>query len=439
MTTASSSRTSRTLPFIFLCLYVSSQAFTVPILVLGPSWAVWPTLADITGAMLFCAVVVTHLKHGTAIPDRGHSLVRFACLLFVMCGLSYILLMVLDTSLHPHLTGKGKPTGLFQLYRVFQTITIFWATLTIPLDKDRLRILGSLVLMALAFVGLSVLLDYYDIVPSRAYAAHLPQDISRAGYWAFYKMGAAGKGVGCLSYNHAATAAQILALAALSIHLRGSQLTKVGVIMLLFAVLCIAFTESRMGFVCMVLFVCGVIRSRPIYSAAAGITAVTIIAIILTSAGSSPIETVIDRQATIGSSYSEDGLSGRDFRWRERFDYLNEKPVRWIAGSGFGSSVEGGDWAHMQFLTLLVEGGIIALVIFCAGVVYLLRLLKRSERGIRAITCLTLVLLFSCFTQETLYPVPVFANLLCFYMCIVGMVFTSDRTAAVPTRSRFGA
>jgi hypothetical protein len=86
-----------------------------------------------------------------------------------------------------------------------------------------------------------------------------------------------------------------------------------------------------------------------------------------------------------------------------------------LLGSGFGAA--SGKNAHLLYLQIVYEVGLIGLAVF-AGLIYkVLSYLKFYERGIRPIYWATIAFLLSGLSQETFYPVPSFGHFLGFYLC----------------------
>jgi O-antigen ligase len=137
----------------------------------------------------------------------------------------------------------------------------------------------------------------------------------------------------------------------------------------------------------------------------------------------------LDRQKTIGSAYEADGLAGRVEIWNDRIGMLNENPILWFIGTGFGSAIETGDNGHMLYLHITVECGIIGLAVFLFLVRNVAGTLWRRERGVKFFWCATLALLVSGLTQETFYPVPAlsqFCGLYLFCLAVVLRLPVSD-------------
>ena len=79
------------------------------------------------------------------------------------------------------------------------------------------------------------------------------------------------------------------------------------------------------------------------------------------------------------------------------------------------------DNAHMLYLQILSEAGVIGLGAFLALAGYLLRQLWNRDSAPRPVFWTFLTLLGTGLTQETLYPVPAFEHTLALAMCSVAL------------------
>src|SRR5207244_196684 len=131
-------------------------------------------------------------------------------------------------------------------------------------------------------------------------------------------------------------------------------------------------TGSRTGLITMLLF-CAIAFSQVPARARFGVAALSLLIFLLVALvgplremymSENPSDLngdVYDRQKTIFHPLRSENLSGRDEMWAERIAYLNEDPIRWVFGSGWGSSAVdvSGVEAHNGALQIVQELGMI--------------------------------------------------------------------------------
>lgn len=415
--------------FIALCCYLLSQSFAIPIIPIGPSWALWPNLSDFATGIL----LLTYLKVFRQISPASSTNKRiFLILIFAFAGsiLSYLFYLA-------NLTEKDAPginMGIYQIYRFVQFIIIFWVTAHVPLTLERRSTLRNIAVAVLLFVSLGILLTYFSILPLPLLTLHLPQDPDIAGVWSRYefigKLG--GQGWGTTGYDHSHVAVNIIMLLALSIHLGLSKKLLFDSILILLSILACLFTESRSGLASILLFAIMYWLQRPKYAVKIIILTFFIILVTLVIIPDRSLLTVsssegsiLERQGTLLDPNNKDNLSGRDEIWQERTDFLDEEPKRWIFGSGFGSVTDSGKKAHLLFLQIILETGLIGLFIFWLLFAHILRYLYQYETGVKAIFFATIAFLASSLSQDTLYFTPAFIHFTGFYLYGVAIALQS--------------
>jgi hypothetical protein len=411
--------------FFALGLYLLAQAFMIPVRAVGPSWAIWPTLADVALFML-CLAFLPYSSMGSKVISYANKAVfRNLLIVFFGAALSYLVFIRFYPGWNTDAAFDSSNVvfGAFQLYRLAQFILIFWVAAQIPLTGKRVSTLRRIVDGAFIFTITTVVLTYFDILPKSALVAHLPSDISVAGPWVFYSTNFAGKGWGTIGYNHAYVAAQLLMLAALRMHLSPTSKAFTNGVLLLLTMLAIFMSGSRAGLAAALLFAVMVLRKKPIYivtivviGAIAVLASMSLAGGLSVADGSSGlIGSTFERQLALGNAYESESLNGRDTIWIDYLVRLNEAPKRWILGSGFGAA--SGKNAHLLYLQIVYEVGLIGLAVFVWLIYGVLSHLNHYERGIRPIFWVTIAFLLSGLSQETFYPVPSFGHFLGFYLC----------------------
>lgn len=414
--------------FLALCFYLISQGYTIPILPVGPTWALWPCLSDFAIALLMLTFLIS-FRHTSPLPKPAKSI--FLILLLIIYGSIFSHLCYL--TLAPE-NAPGKVWGIYQIFRLIQFVGVFLIAAKIPLTKQRISILTQIVGIVFLFVCLGVFLTYSGIVPLSSVTAHLPLD----GPWPEYAAFAGsdvGRGLGFVGYNYAYTAVQIILLLALKLCLSDYQKHEFynsGLVLL--AVVSCFLSSSRSGLIAMLLYSIIYWLKMPKSLSKSSITLVMTVVIILLSIlllgnhinfDSASRDSTIERQANLFSSSNSEqlGESGRNDIWEQRVEFLNKDFIKWIVGSGFGSALDSGNFAHMLPLQIVIETGFVGLLIFILLFYKILRYFYLHEVGIKPIFLGTVILLFTSASQETFYPMPAFQHFLGFYLCALAISF----------------
>lgn len=423
--------------FFALCCYLLSQSFTIPLVPIGPSWAVWPNFPDLAVGLL---VLMLLFNFRWASPASHPNRRVFLLLLMVLYGsiLSYTFYLSWADK-----NAAGVKFGIFQIYRLIEFITIFRITTYIPLTPGRINVLRRIVDFVLVFVCLGIILTFFGIIPLSLMIAHLPQSFDVAGPWSRYIPDRTGSGWGTISYHHAYVSLQVFMLVVLRIHLslgekkqyksKNKFLHNSNNILLLLSVFACFLSGSRAGIVTILLFLAIYLvinktnaLNFAIWSILAALPAMTLAKIMFAVVERDNTDpdrlSIFDRQKTLLNADDSENLAGRDQIWVEKLSFLDEEPRRWLLGEGFGSASDSGSYnAHMLYLHIITETGIVGL--FCFGLLFaqILSSLYRYELGWKPIFWATISLLFSSLTQENFYPVDALGHFIGFYLCSVAI------------------
>jgi len=408
--------------FIALCFYIISQAYTIPLFAIGPSWAIFPTLPDIA-FVVFLLTSIFNSKLWPPLYAPSKTILKILLLLFAVCLLSYsffvLLLPSFTYSIHSNI--RSGAWGLFQLYRLVQFILIYWMTAKIPLNQRRIRILERIVYIVLLFVITFMLIPYLLNIPMKYFVKHLPDNIDIIGPYIFYKV-AMGKAWGTIGYLHTYVGLQVMMLLGLMLNLVNNRNHIRNIFVIIITIIAIYASESRTCLVAILIYVIAVSIKRTEYiflyiiiMAAFILYAVVIEDDIVFK------EYTVKRQMTILEAYKSENLSGRVGIWIKRVNYLNEMPMRWIFGSGFGSEANLKKSAHMLVLQIIMEIGIIGLIVYYLLIKKIIQLLLKYEKGFKSILWITIVFIITSITQITFYPAPAFVHSLGFYLCSVAI------------------
>jgi hypothetical protein len=409
------------------CLYIMAQGFTIPVLAIGPSWAIWPTLPDFATAFLGVTALLSG-SPGQFLSATHKTLVHYLVACLLACFVSFIFLIRLlpDPSI-----GAMEPTwGAFQLYRLVQFFIVFWAAARIPLSPQRIRMLSGVVAGVFYLVCLGVILTFFNVLPPEYLTLHLPRDPIALGPWADYALGDPARGWGTIGYNHAYVAAQILVLLALYLRLRPVASALSNIVPILPALAATFLTGSRAGFAATGLFAVLQLFQRPTVCIALFAAMALLAAQYDWDSLPQELGQLTESQREIFDPLNRHSLHGRTEIWQEHLDFLQVRPWLWASGAGFGSVVQTGN-AHCLYLQILVELGVAGLVLWLGLVAYVLNALHRREPSAQPIFWLTVTLLVASLTQETFYPVPAFGHLLGLYLACLAITLRGAESRLV--------
>lgn len=405
--------------FFSLCCYLLSQGFTIPILAIGPSWAMWPTISDFAAGLL----VLTFLLNSRHTPAASRAKSTIFFILIIICFGS-MLSFTWNLTWVTAEDAKGGSFGIYEIYRLVQFTCIFWVTARIPLTPERINVLRRIIEVVLIFACAGIVVTYFSIFPPSVLVAHLPQNPYIAGPWNRYVSyeGLEKIGWGTIGYNHGYVAAQVFMLIILKIHLGLSKKVFSDNIFLFMSIFACFLSESRTGLLTIILFAITCWSKKPKYAVLAAMVALiagvtTLIIKPDTGDSTSAEASTFERQETLLAAGNTENLSGRDEIWMDRISFLDEEPMRWFVGSGFGSAIDSGTNAHMLPLQIVLETGLVGLLIFVVLFYKILDYLYKYETGLKPIFWGTVALLVSSLTQETFYPVPSMVHFTGFYLC----------------------
>lgn len=420
------------------CIYVVSQIYMVPVWVLGPSWSVWPSITDLVVTLMLVLLPFTR-KNGVR-PSSAISAVR-RLLVIVTAGaiVSYLLLTLnyLGLKTTNGFNDKGQYVGLYQIYRLCQFLAVFWFATRIDWNAKHRRWLRRSIGLTFWVSCALMLANYFDLVRTQALSPQIPKDLNIAGPWAYYSLGVVGNAVGSISFHHAYPAMQILLLAAMYLYLL--PMAKVwlpcGILSCLW--LCALVSGSRAGFVAVSVLLVAVVLSRPrqLLLLLASTAVFVVVGLYFSANLADAFSRAVSRQQSIATSYDEDGLAGRVEIWSERVALLNWEPVLWLTGSGFGSAIESGNNGHMLYLQTTLECGLVGTGLFLFLAWKVLSFLWRLGARARVLCYVTIAILLSGLTQETLYPVPALGHFSGMYLFCIGVALSSHSLQSAVRRT----
>jgi hypothetical protein len=408
--------------FYLLCGYLIVQAFQIPLFAIGPSWALWPTLSDVFAGLLIL-VYLADQRHFKVISGANLQILR--SLTLITCATLAVLIATYTVRFVADEAGNSRAGtfGVFQIYRLIQFTLIFRVAAGIPMTPKRLAKLSKAAGAALIAVLIGLAGTYSSLIRTRRLVALLPSDFNTAGPWA-YMAHTQLRDVGTIGYNHAYTAIQIMMLLSLYMALQTRENRTLVVVLMLVSLGGVFLTGSRAGMAAMVLFVAAYFTRKP------GMLAIAVVLTIFLLIGAGSLMDKLDinvsqtlhREAALSNPLDPGNLSGRQGIWLLSLAFVEADPVRWAIGAGPGSASHIGTNAHMLFLHIVLESGMIGLTIFGWVAYNVLRRLRRQGAVARPILWATVALLVSSLTQETFYPLPSFGHFLGLYLCSLAII-----------------
>lgn len=395
-------------------LYLLAQAFTLPLLAIGPSWTVWQALPDLLVWMMGGLALTFRA------PFASPELTRLWRLLLGLAVLGLLALGVLFVYADPR-RDQALLFGVYQLYRLAQVVLVFWTASRLRFTPAREVWWYRAALAAFVLTVAGVAITYVTPRAVELLGTVLPRGTGVAGPWeGYYRTG--GPGLGFIGYNHGYSALQVTVLAAIVLTL-GRRIGRDHTPIVVLAAIVAAFlTGSRAGLLGALVFAALSMRRFPIRAILA-VFGASLALLLLWPTLAPALGGILDRQTTLLDAADADNLSGRTDIWQNYLGTLLADPFRLVLGSGFGSAIYNDGNAHMLFLQVLFETGLVGLTalvgFFGALLVGLRRLGARGEVAFNV----TLAFLVTCLTQETFYPNAAFGGFLALYAALVALSF----------------
>jgi hypothetical protein len=380
--------------FFFFIGFIVTQAFTIPVAVLPTNWALWPSLPDVFGFGLVLAV----LSGQPARAGRARRLASWHLWVLLLYSLLSFVMLTLPQSG----TGVGIKYGGFTLVLYLKYILVAWAASRVPLDEQRVKWTHRATFVALVWVAATSLAARFGLLDLQVFISRLPA--ASSGRWA----GALDSTVGTQNQTPI-TMLLLSGLALATTDHRKRWVTTAFVIAL--GTLVAVLTGSRQGVVRFAAFTSVLLawRGRKLML---GLAYAVVLAGLLLDAGGalavtrgSSAETALERQRVLFEDpLTDDGLSGRPLIWTRTIAVLNDHPRFYFTGAGLGSYVEYGGASHNMILQLLLEGGVIALLLYvtCYGAMFRRLWIIRDRAW--PLVAATVALLTSLMTSEVFYP-----------------------------------
>lgn len=395
--------------FFLVCLYWLSQAFLIPLAPVGPSWAVWPTLSDLTVVAMTPFVLRNPFRKNHA--QETNRLLTLAWNAFFLCFASFILATAFYGAHNAHVTN-----GIYQLVRSLEYLAVLLASIQTNLTPPRWGIIRRIALITFCLISVGVLLTSSGIVNTVIVTPLLPASPALAGPWGAYVSGNTPDG-GFISYNHGYVGMQLI-LSGGAVYFFFEQSRPIRFVVCSMLLLSTFLSRSRVSFiVALVLLLAWEWKRKKSNLLALG--ALGLLACVW-AIHSLAAEDLVERQSSTVSAMDNDGLSGRTTIWQDHLDYFSSHPLNAIVGAGYGYAEMASDTnAHDLYLQVATETGLVGIMIF----IYMQRqtMLVLRPPQLRTIYLTVSALLITGLTQETLYPVVSFSHFLGFYLSVLAV------------------
>lgn len=403
--------------------YLLVQFIGLPVLALGPSWALWPTLPD----LFFWAALACAALYQRRLPAVHLPVWRGLLLLGALSVLSFGLLWVMRDG---HMS-TAVPFGLFQLFKLFQTVATFWMVARLRPDAATLRLWEKAIAVSFTLMVVTVVWTFLSPTLPTWLGTFMPRGAGVSGPWeAVYRHTQAG--LGLIGYNHAHVSAIVMLQGGLLILLRRGRSSS----LILIAMLVACFLSgARAGLAGCLLFIALQGRSMPL-RLTLGLLLAGALAFLAMPELLQRLSDLIERQATILDPADASNLAGRTDIWRTYLDGLVRDPLRLLIGSGFGSGTGNfGSNAHMLPLQVIYETGLAGFLVFAAFFVQLHgQLFRQGGWSSRVLLHLLAGFWLSSATTETFYPNSAFGSFLPLLALTVALALGRPGLSSTPTR-----
>jgi len=401
-------------------VYLITQGFTIPILPVGPSWAVWPKLDDF--ATLFLLLVYLFTRHNTCPMNKAE---RVVFVLVVVGIIASFPSMFIGKLMRPEIV-KGPSYGIFQTSRVLEYSTVWFCIRGMTFSSRQFDKISYTVFLVMVFVVIIALGNATGTIPPARLLTHLPYE----GPLGILKLEATGAYRPLSPMGEANPGYLIVQMAFFTAVLLASRKPSLAFrIPLIIAVLYVVFlTGARAATVGWFVFLAIWVHKSPKQL----VVLLAVLALLFVSlnifAESFDIDILERATQRFGTIFhretaEEKTLAGRTIQWAETWKYIISDPRILLVGVGWGYGgvvvPTGIGNAHCMYLQALLELGILGAVLFFWLLFRGYRLLRGKDRLLAAIRAVFLGLLVSSLTGEVFFPIASMGS----FLGLVGAVF----------------
>ncbi len=400
-------------------VYLISQGFTIPILPIGPSWAVWPRLDDFTVIFLLATAYFSRSNISPMNPrERRITYMIMLGLVAAACSVGF------GTIMRPEVV-KGPSFGLFQTVRVLEYFSVWICVRGMAFTTRQFNILSYTIFVMAAFVVVIGACNASGILPPSRMFAHLPY----IGPWGAirYTHTGAMRPIGPFGWNSGHMVDYLTFITAfLLASKKPSVVLRLGLMGLIAGI--IFLTGSRaatIGWLIMVVL----FSYRRVKRLVFVLLAMLLFFALISSAGGlfdiAVVERATEKLSSITQRAMDPTLSGRTVQWAAALDFIASNPSTflWGVGWGFGGMVlpTAIGNAHCMYLQVLLELGIVGLIMFLVLLFNMYRLLQGKDSLLTALRAAFIGLLAASLTGEVFYPVVAMGSFLGFVAIMFGI------------------
>jgi O-antigen ligase len=344
--------------------------------------------------------------------------INTSLVVFGLCLASFLLAVWLYDA-----DAGSSVDGVYQLFRLAQFTVVAIATASMNLSHRQNALISRVALLTFVLISIGVLLVASGLVDTSRVTPLLPGSPQIAGPWAPYARGMGrSMGAGFIGFNHGYVGMQLV-LSGGAAYLMFANSRGIRLLICTLLITSTFATGSRGGFIAASAWIllCESKQQKRILLLLISISVLCGAWI----ANTSGLDDFINRQSSSATSMSDDGLSGRTEIWREHIEYFESHPLNIVIGTGFGFATKANENnAHMLYLHILTETGVIGLILYLYLQIKTIVLLGGGR--FRAFRLTVYVLLFAGLIQETLYPVVAFNQFLGYYLSTLVLVLRTS-------------
>ncbi len=380
-------------------VYLLSHSFEIPILPVGPSWAVWPRLDDF--ATLFLFMVYLGTRNNTCPMDKNERLISR----LIVIGIIFTIPSILLGQLMNPGAAKGMTFGIAHTYRVAEYFLVWFCIRGMVFSSKQFDKISYAIFFITIFVVIISIGNITGKIPIAKLVAHLPYGAVSGRFILLHEK--TGPSLAMGPYAGSLTMRMTLFTMLLLVSRKPSAIFRIPLIVIIGGV--IFFGAARAGMIgwalAIAFFSCKSIKQLVI------VILMILLFYILAVAFSEVIDIEVmeraqsDVRSIVGQEDINVKLSGRVERWSMILRYIVSHPqvLIWGVGWGFTGQIFGGN-AHSMYLHMLCEVGLFGLVMFLFLLSIIWRLLRGKDRLLGAMRAAFLAYLITSFTGEVFYP-----------------------------------
>ena len=409
------------LQFFAVIVYILSQGFTIPILPIGPSWAVWPRLDDFSTLFLF--LVYLGSRRNTCPMNKTE---RFIFVVIIIAIVLSIPSMLFGKLMRPEFP-KTLSYGAFQTFRIFEYIMVWFCIRGMTFSSKQFDKISYTVFFVVVFEVIIGMGNATGAIPLARLLAHLPYD----GPWAVLKANATGAHRPLGSCGHSGTMVDRLVFltAILFVSRKPSAIFRIPLIVAVAIVVFLSGSRAATIAWCLSL---AILASKSIKQL---IIMLVVISLFLTSFymfassfESEIVERATERVGTIVHREEDPTMAGRTIQWAGVLRYIASDPSVFVLGVGWGfglvvlapeTGVVGG--AHCMYLSPLLEVGVFGAIMFYMFLFHMYRLVRGKDALLSAIRAAFIGLLVAGITGAVFFPSPSAGSFLGFVGAVFGI------------------